>query len=137
MTDDLSKIPELGSIAPFFIVKDVAAALEFYCGKIGFEIMYQAEPEVLYFGIVQRGPVMIFLKEVGVEPTPNRTRDIGGGVAPWDAYVYVPDPDALAAEFASSGVAFFTPLGDNSDGLRGFEIQDADGYVLYFGRPNS
>jgi hypothetical protein len=28
------------------------------------------------------------------------------------------------------------PLADNSDDLRGFEVQDADGYVLYFGRPN-
>ena len=33
------------------------------------------------------------------------------------------------------GVTFREPLGDNSDQLRGFEIADADGYVLYFGRP--
>jgi hypothetical protein len=24
---------------------------------------------------------------------------------------------------------------DGDDGLRGFEVQDADGYVLFFGRP--
>ena len=62
--------------------------------------------------------------------------DIKQGFAPWDAYLYVPDPDALAAEFTSRGVALWRPLGDNDDDLRGFEIQDADGYVLYFGRPN-
>ena len=31
--------------------------------------------------------------------------------------------------------SFREPLGINSDNLRGFEIMDADGYVLYFGRP--
>lgn len=126
---------EIGGISPCFIVKDVAAAFEFYCDKLGFEIMYQAEPEVLYFGIVQRGPVMIFLKEIGVEPVPNYTREIGCGILPWDAYVYVPDPDALADEFASRYVEFAAPLKDNHDGLRGFEVKDADGYVLFFGRP--
>ncbi|NCU03448.1 MAG: hypothetical protein GXC73_05620 [Chitinophagaceae bacterium] len=30
---------------------------------------------------------------------------------------------------------FFVLLMDNDeDGLRGFEMQDADGYILYFGR---
>ena len=67
---------------------------------------------------------------------PNYTRDIGQGIASWDAYVYVPDVDALAAEFAANGVEFFGPLRDNSDNLRGFEIEDTDGYILYFGRPN-
>ena len=80
---------------------------------------------------------MIMLKEVGVDPEPNYTRDIKKGIARWDAYLNVPDPDALAAEFSSRNVEFFQPLMDNDDGLRGFEVTDADGYVLYFGRPNS
>ena len=49
----------------------------------------------------------------------------------------VPSPDALAAEFVSRDVPFFKPLGNNSDNLRGFEIEDANGYILYFGRPNN
>jgi len=28
----------------------------------------------------------------------------------WDAYIYVPDPDALAAETARHGTAFSVPL---------------------------
>ena len=56
------------------------------------------------------------------------------GIARWDAYVNVSDPDTLAAEFASRGVEFFVPLQDTQDGLRGFEIEDADGYLLFFGR---
>ena len=102
--------PEIGGISPGFIVKDVAAAFAFYCGKLGFEVTFQAEPDDLFFGIVQRGRAMIFLKAIGAVPVPNRTRDVGKGSAPWDAYVYVPDPDALAAEFASRDVEFLEPL---------------------------
>jgi hypothetical protein len=53
----------------------------------------------------------------------------------FDAFVYAPDPDALAAEFADHSAAFSVPVQDTHDGLRGFEICDPDGYVLFFGRP--
>jgi hypothetical protein len=34
------------------------------------------------------------------------------------------------------GFHMHVPLGDNTnDGLRGFELRDPDGYVLFFGRP--
>jgi hypothetical protein len=66
---------------------------------------------------------------------PNYKRDVQKGWARWDAYLYVPDPDALAAEFSSRNVTLSRPLEDDDDGLRGFELQDADGYVLFFGRP--
>jgi catechol 2,3-dioxygenase-like lactoylglutathione lyase family enzyme len=126
----------ISSIAPFFIVKNVPAALRFYHDRLGFDITFQGPTEDdVFFGIVQRGGAMILLKEVGVDPVPNYTRDIKKGIARWDAYVHVPDPDALAAEFSLRNVEFFQPLSDNSDdGLRGFEVQDADGYILFFGR---
>jgi catechol 2,3-dioxygenase-like lactoylglutathione lyase family enzyme len=128
---------EIKGIAPFFIVKDVPAALAFYRDQLGFDIMYQGPSEDdIFFGMVQRGSAMIMMKAIGVDPVPNYTRDIKQGFAPWDAYMYVPDPDALAAEFASRNVEFWRPLENNSDNLRGFEVQDVDGYVLYFGRPN-
>ncbi len=129
--------PEIGGASPVFIVKDVAAAFAFYCDKLGFEVTYSTEPDDLFFGIVKRGGAMIFLKDIGVEPVPNHTRDVGKGDARWDAYVYVPEPDALAKEFALRGVEFSEPLTDTDDGLRGCEIKDNDGYVLFFGRPRS
>lgn len=129
--------PDITLSAPFFIVRDVPAALAFYHDRFGFEITFQGpEPNDIFFGIVERGNAMIMMKAVGVEPVPNCTRDIKQGIARWDAYFHVPNPDALAAEFASRGVEFVTPLGDNDDNLRGFEVKDADGYMLYFGRPN-
>jgi Glyoxalase/Bleomycin resistance protein/Dioxygenase superfamily. len=130
------KKPSITGIAPFFIVKDVPAALRFYCDMLGFDITFQGPAEDdIFFGIVQRGGAEIFMKSIGVDPVPNHTRDIKQGIARWDAFVHVPDPDALAEEFASRNVVFFHPLSDNEDdGLRGFEVQDADGYVLFFGR---
>ncbi|HEX5083167.1 MAG TPA: bleomycin resistance protein, partial [Blastocatellia bacterium] len=74
----------------------------------------------------------IMLKDVGEAPLPNCQRE---PAARWDAYLNVPDPDALAAEFVSRQVKFSVPLKDDEDGLRGFELKDADGYVLFFGRP--
>jgi len=130
---------EISGIAPFFIVKNVPAALKFYRDSLGFDITFQGpSDDDIFFGIVQRGAAMIILKSIGVDPVPNYTRDIKQGIARWDAYVYVPDPDALAEEFSSRNVEFFTTLEDNEngdDGLRGFEVQDTDGYILFFGRP--
>lgn len=127
---------EISGISPFFIVRHVPSALAFYRDQLGFEITFQGpEPDDIFFGIVRRGGAQILLKDIGVAPLPNYTRDIKQGIARWDAFVSVPDPDALAAEFAERQVEFFEPLQDTDSGLRGFEIKDADGYVLFFGRP--
>jgi catechol 2,3-dioxygenase-like lactoylglutathione lyase family enzyme len=123
--------PEILGISPFFIVASLQAALTFYREQLGFEIVFQGPADDPFFGIVRRGGAEIMLKDVGMNPLPNYKRDPG---ARWDAFLYVPDPDALAAEFASRNVEFSAPLKDDNDGLRGFELKDADGYVLYFGR---
>jgi catechol 2,3-dioxygenase-like lactoylglutathione lyase family enzyme len=124
--------PEISGISPFFIVHDAAAALAFYRDSLGFEITFEEPEHGPFFGIVSRGGAMIMFKDVGVDALPNHRREPG---ARWDAYLYVPDPDALAAEFVSRNVEFSEPLKDTHDGLRGFEVTDADGYVLFFGRP--
>jgi catechol 2,3-dioxygenase-like lactoylglutathione lyase family enzyme len=126
--------PEISGIAPLFIVKNVPATLAFYRDRLGFAVTFEGpEPADIFFGIVQRGAAMIMFKAIGVDPVPNYTRDIKQGIARWDAYLDVPDPDALAAEFSARDVTFFVPLKDTEDGLRGFELQDVDGYVLFFG----
>jgi len=68
-----------------------------------------------------------------VKPIPNHTRHEW---AAWDAYIATAQPDKLFDEYLSNDVTFRKPIHDNSDNLRGFEIEDADGYVLFFGRPN-
>jgi catechol 2,3-dioxygenase-like lactoylglutathione lyase family enzyme len=124
--------PAINLIAPCFIVKDAATAAAFYRDVLGFDVTYQQPDQDPFFAIVCRDGAMLMLKAVGVVPAPNRMRHPW---APWDAYVNVPDPDALAAEFTSRGALFSVSLKDTSDGLRGFELKDTDGYVLFFGRP--
>ena len=133
---EMDKI-DVGSASPLFIVRSVPKTLAYYREKLGFDVTFEGpEPDDIVFGIVERGRAMIMFKDVDVDPVPNHTRDIGHGIARWDAYVYVPDPDCLYEEFVSRGAEFVTPLEDNSDNLRGFEIKDINGYVIYFGRPN-
>ncbi len=124
--------PEIAGISPFFIVQNLARALAFYRDQLGFEVIFEGPADDPFFGIVRRGGAMILLKDVGLPPLPNSRRE---PTARWDAYLEVPDPDALAAEFASREVEFSEELKDTHDGLRGFEIKDADGYVLFLGRP--
>ena len=128
--------PEISAISPLFIVNNVPAALAFYRDRLGFDVTFEGpEPDDIFFGIVRRGAAMIMFKAVGVAPVPNYTRNVKQGIARWDAYLDVSDPDALAVEFSSRNVEFFEPVKDTDDGLRGFELKDADGYVLFFGRP--
>lgn len=124
--------PRITAIAPFFIVHDVLQSLAFYRDRLGFELQFLALPEDPFFAIFQRDGVEIFVKAVGdgVEALPNHQRHLN---ASWDAFVLTPDPDALAVELLGRGLAVVAA--DREDGLRGFEIVDPDGYVLFFGRP--
>jgi len=132
--------PAISRIAPFFIVANVPATLSFYRDVLGFEVTFRGPtPDDEFFGIVRRDGATIMFKALGevsdgkevvVQPVPNYKRKPAFS---WDAYIEVPDPDALAAEFAARDVRFSVPLTSGDDGLRGFVIEDIDGYGLFFG----
>ena len=120
------------SMSPFFIVSRVAPIAAFYCDRLGFDIRFKEPEQDPFFAIVGRDGAMLFLKAGEAAPLPNPQRD---PAMRWDAYCYTSDPDALAAELAERGASFSNPLKDTADGLRGFEITDPDGHVVFFGRP--
>ena len=124
----------LNYISPCFIVDHIPASVAFYTEKLGFELRYLGPDGDPYFAIVGRENVAIMLKGVApdIKPIPNHTRHEW---APSDAYISVADPKTLFDEFNACGVLFRRPLGINSDNLLSFEVEDADGYVLFFGRP--
>jgi catechol 2,3-dioxygenase-like lactoylglutathione lyase family enzyme len=125
--------PTTSAISPSFIVSNVDQTIAFYRDKLGFETTFQQPERNPFFAIIGRDGAQIFIKShKGLSPVPNSKRH---PFMRWDAFVYAPDPDALAAEFAEHGATFSVPLKDTNDGLRGFEICDPDGYVLFFGRP--
>jgi catechol 2,3-dioxygenase-like lactoylglutathione lyase family enzyme len=125
-------VTRIESMSPFFIVSDVSRSMAFYCDTLGFEVQFSQPESKPFFALVARDGAMLFLKSGVAPPLPNPRRD---PEMRWDAYCFAPDPDALATELAGRGAAFSKPLRDTSDGLRGFEISDPDGYVLFFGHP--
>ena len=129
-------MPNLTHIFPFFIVADLESAVSFYTSKLGFEVRYTGPADGPYWAIVGRDEISIMLKAIApdIKPAPNHTRHEW---ARWDAYIHVSDPDTLFEEYHAGGIKFRQPLKDDNDGLRGFEVTDADGYVLFFGRPVS
>ena len=126
----------LVSISPFFIVKDLQASIAFYRDRLGFQIDFQGPPDDVYYAGVSRDGVGIMLKTIvpDVLPCPNHTRHPW---ARWDAYIYTLNPDILFDEFRQRGVPFVKELSFIDDGLWGFEITDADGYVIAFFRLRS
>ena len=124
--------PVLASMCPFFMVSNVAQSIKFYQEKLGFELWHQEPKEAPFFAILGRDGAQLFIKSGTATPLPNCQRDRS---IRWDAYLATPDPDSLSVEFTGRGAAFSKSLKDTHDGLRGFELQDPDGYVLFFGRP--
>ena len=48
---------DISGISPFFIVKNVPAAMSFYRDRLGFDITFQGPgDDDIFFGIVQRAP---------------------------------------------------------------------------------
>jgi catechol 2,3-dioxygenase-like lactoylglutathione lyase family enzyme len=123
-------------ISPSFIVENLKASVAYYTDKLGFEVRFTGPGNDPFWAIVGREQVSIFLKAIApdIKPVPNHTRHIW---ARWDAYISAADPDALFEEYRSRNVSFHQTLKNDDDGLRGFEVEDADGYVLFFGRPVS
>jgi len=123
-------------VSPFFIVASLKTSISFYVDKLGFEVWYIGPDGDPFWAIVGRDKVSIMLKEIApdIKPVPNHTRHEW---ARWDAYISTAEPDTLFEEYRSGGMGFHQPIKDDDDGLRGFEVMDADGYVLFFGRPRS
>ena len=122
-------------ISPFFIVENLKTSISFYVDKLGFEVRFIGPPDDEYFAIVGRDKISIMFKSIlpGIKAVPNHTRHEW---ARWDAYVSAEDPDKLYDEYRARNISFHQPLRDDDDGLWGFEVIDADGYILFFGRPN-
>ena len=123
----------LASISPFFIVKHLETSIAYYRERLGFELAFQGPEGDPYYAGVSRDGIGIMLKAILPEvlPQPNHTRHEW---ARWDAYIYALDPDALFEEFRQRGVSFAKTLSFIDEGLWGFEITDADGYILAFFR---
>ena len=117
--------------APFFHVKDVVAAAEFYRDVLGFDIpRYWGDPPC--FCMPARDGLCVMLSQ------PKNSNDIrtNGAVEKdsWDAYFWVADADALFEQARKGGAeVVYEPTVQEYYGMKEFAIRDVDGYVLAFG----
>jgi len=93
--------PAITAISPFFIVSNVTRTIAFYRERLGFECTYRQPKADAFFAILRRGGAQLFVKsEQGITPLPNSSRHPH---MRWDAYLFAPAPDHLAAEFQAHG----------------------------------
>ena len=120
-------------VAPYFFVADVVAAANHYRDVLGFRYdrFWGETPD---FCMVHRGGIVVMLSHANKPGAvhPNRLDDTEG--AAWDAYIWIPDADALHAEFLAKGAKIVRGLCDQEYGCRDFEVEDHDGYRLCFGQ---
>ena len=89
-----------------YIVRDVDAAIRFYCGQLGFtEVMHPAPP----FAMLSRGDLRLVLSAPypsggGGQPMPDGTPQAPGG---WNRFaIEVEDLEALVARLRAAGARF-------------------------------
>ena len=88
---------QFGPCSPFFIVSSIDRSLRHYVDALGFVCTVRGpDPQDVFFAIVNRGSAQIMLKAIdeNTPAIPNHTRHEW---ARWDTFIYVSDPDALAA----------------------------------------
>ena len=68
--------PILKEIAPFFILENLAASIDFYNQKLGFKTDLLVPEDDPFIAIVCRDKVRIILKHITefIHPVPNHTR---------------------------------------------------------------
>ncbi|OLC84592.1 MAG: hypothetical protein AUH66_00495 [Acidobacteria bacterium 13_1_40CM_4_57_6] len=123
---------QLLGIAPYFLVRDVVKAAEYYRDALGFSyLQFWGVPPS--FCMPRRDGLIIMLSQTQdasiIRPNAKARRDES-----WDAYVWVKDADALYAEVKPRGaIIAYDPVLQEEYGNREFGVRDLDGYLLAFG----
>jgi catechol 2,3-dioxygenase-like lactoylglutathione lyase family enzyme len=113
---------------PLVHVSNVAAAEEFYCGRLGFRREFahrgnEAQPDPCYMGISRDGIWM------------HVSSFSGDGVSGGAVNLLVDNVDALHAEFVARGVPIAVGPVDQTWGTREMYVKDADGNCIRFQQP--
>jgi catechol 2,3-dioxygenase-like lactoylglutathione lyase family enzyme len=101
-------------------VTDIAAAVDFYTKKLGFNLAFTWGDPPTFAG-VNLGKVQMFLRK--------GTPDPKGCVV----YFLVGDADQLCEFHRANNVAIAEPIDDRPYGIRDYVVQDLYGYNLSFG----
>ncbi|HEX5179583.1 MAG TPA: VOC family protein [Gemmatimonadaceae bacterium] len=119
------------SVAPTFLVSDIAATVDWYVANLGFELAgtHPAQPPYV-FASMMRGPAEIMLLDLAGYGKPDLRSQRPVGL--WDAYIRVDGVTALYETL--DGKPFVQmPLTHQPYHDWEFEVRDPNGYVLVFG----
>ncbi|MEL6674668.1 MAG: VOC family protein [Bacteroidota bacterium] len=113
-------------LVPILPVTNVAASLQYYHKRLGFDIQFKwGEP--MDYAAVKRGEAVAFhLNEVSPE-------DQHHSFTPQTLRIFVYDVNQVHQEFLQQGVSLTRPIGNREYGIRDFEIEDPDGHRLIIG----
>ncbi|HVZ18593.1 MAG TPA: VOC family protein [Terriglobales bacterium] len=120
---------KIGGTAPVLLAKDVAHTVAYYCVVLGFKVEFTQNEK--YIGVV-RGGVHVHIADAnGIEPRSNRSA-WSDTLEPADVNFFVDDVDALYKELIKSGAKIDREPQDRNYGVRDFELNDCNGYLLRF-----
>lgn len=118
--------PRLTSLAPQFLVDDLARSVAYY-QKLGFTF---SEPWDGFYAIGQRDGLELHLKEAPRYAAMQRHRREHGHL---DAAAGVDGIEMFFEQCVAIGATITKPLMATAWGTKDFYIEDPDGYVLCFG----
>jgi len=117
---------------PVIHVADAVAAEEFYCRRLGFNLVsaWRADATLA-------NPAYLTIERDGVQLHLTSFKDGTVGIWTSNVYVFVEDVDGIFEELSLRGVVAASSPVDQSWGTREFAVRDADRNVISFGQRRS
>lgn len=122
----LNAQPRLTSLAPQFLVDDLARSIAYY-RRLGFNF---AEPWDGFYAIGELDGLELHLKEAPKSEAERRYRREHEHL---DAAAGVDGVEAFYGRCVANGVTVVRPLAATAWGTKDFYIEDPDGYIISFG----
>lgn len=123
-------------LVPELICSDISASLQFYCGLLGFRVLY-ARPEERFAFLDREGAELMLEQPFGRDrlwPNAQLEKPYGRGV---NFEIHVSSVDALHAAIEAAGLRVYLPIEDRwyrrdgiELGVRQFALADPDGYLI-------
>jgi PhnB protein len=122
-------------LSPYLVVKDPAAALDFYQRAFGFqkkEVYPDANGGIGHAEVTWNEAVIMFGPECTVDGEAKKAPVTLGVPSPVGMYVYCDDVDALCTQARAAGAAVVRPPQTMFWGDRMCTVTDPDGHVWSF-----
>lgn len=119
-------MPTIRTVAPQFLVNNLANAIAFYEDRLGFTTDFVYGD---FYACVSRDGAPIHLKCAPMLDAERAHRKAGEHL---DAFVAVSGIGALHDEMVGRGATITKPLGERPWGTLDFYVEDPDGYILCF-----